>query len=447
MVSITIIGTGYVGLVSGTCLADFGNKVTCIDTDLEKIKQLKTGKIPIFEPGLADIVRRNTESGRLEFSDDFAESVKKADAIFIAVGTPSADDGSADLSFVENAVRGIGRTITGYKIVVDKSTVPIGTGKKVKQWINEEIERRIAAGTLESGSVDFDIVSNPEFLREGAAVYDFMHPDRIVIGAETERSLKIMKDVYKVLYLNETPFIETNIETAEMIKYAANAFLAVKISYINEIANLCEKVGANIQGVIKALGRDKRIGDKFLHPGPGYGGSCFPKDTHALAQVGRINQSNVSIVEAAIKANENQRAKAIQKIETELRGVLNKKIAVLGVSFKPMTNDIRESPGIFIIEGLLKKGAIVSVSDPVAIPEAKIYFSDMENTVLFFENEYDAIKGANAVVIVTEWNQYRSLDLDRVKSLLFEHNFFDLRNLYKRNDLEQRGFKYFATGQ
>jgi UDPglucose 6-dehydrogenase len=447
MVSITIIGTGYVGLVSGTCLADFGNKVTCVDTDVDKIKQLKTGKIPIFEPGLADIVKRNTEAGRLEFTGDFVDGVEKSDVIFIAVGTPPADDGSADLSFVENAVRGIGRTITGYKIVVDKSTVPIGTGMKVKQWINEEIEKRIAAGTLEHGAVDFDVVSNPEFLREGAAVYDFMHPDRIVIGAETEKALKTMKGIYKVLYLNETPYIETNIESAEMIKYASNAFLAVKISYINEIANLCERVGANIQDVTKALGRDKRIGDKFLHPGPGYGGSCFPKDTQALARIGRVNKSNVLIVEAAIKANENQRIKTIQKIEAELGGVSNKRIAVFGLSFKPKTNDIRESPGIFIIEGLLKKNAIISASDPVAIPEAKIYFFNTEKNISFFEDEYEAIRNASAVVIVTEWNQYRSLDLDRVKSLLANPCFFDFRNLYKRNDLEQRGFRYFATGQ
>jgi UDPglucose 6-dehydrogenase len=447
MVSITIIGTGYVGLVSGTCLADFGNNVTCVDMDIEKIKQLKNGKIPIFEPGLEDLVNRNTEAGRLEFTNDFTASIKKSDVIFIAVGTPPASNGSADLSFVENAVREIGRIMTGYKIVVDKSTVPIGTGKKVKQWINEEIKKRLVAGTLKPEAVSFDVVSNPEFLREGAAVQDFMHPDRIVIGAATERAHKVMKNIYKVLYLNETPYIETNIESAEMIKYAANAFLAVKISYINEIANLCERVGADIQDVTKALGRDKRIGDKFLHPGPGYGGSCFPKDTHALAHIGKINQCNISIVEAAIKANENQRLTMIRKIEKGLGGFSDKKIAVLGVSFKPMTNDIRESSGIFIIEGLLKKNALVSVTDPVALPEAKIHFSDASNKVYFFEDEYDAMKGADAIVIATEWNQYRSLDLDRVKSLLSDFYFFDLRNLYKRNDLEQRGFKYFATGQ
>jgi UDPglucose 6-dehydrogenase len=444
---ITIIGTGYVGLVSGACLADFGNTVVCVDNDIDKVKQLKNGKIPIYEPGLEDVVKRNAEAGRLEFTDDLALCIKKTEVIFIAVGTPPADDGSADLSFVESAVREIGRTITGYKVIVDKSTVPIGTGKKVKQWLGEEIEKRQNAGEIGPGEALFDVVSNPEFLREGAAVRDFTHPDRIVIGAETGRALKTMKDVYRVLYLNETPYIETNIESAEMIKYAANAFLAVKISYINEIANLCEKVGANIQDVTKAVGRDGRIGGKFLHPGPGYGGSCFPKDTHALAHIGEVNQSRISIVEAAILTNERQRVRMVQKIESALGGAVGRTIAVLGLSFKPMTNDIREAPALFIIDGLLKKNAVIRASDPIAIPEAKRHFGGSIGGISFFEDEYDAIKGAEALVIVTEWNQYRSLDLDRVKSLLADYYFFDLRNMYARNDLEEKGFKYFAVGQ
>ena len=447
MAAITIIGTGYVGLVSGACLADFGNNVVCVDTDIDKIARLKNGQIPIYEPGLEDVVMRNTEAGRLEFTDSLADGIGTSEVIFIAVGTPPAEDGGADLGFVENAVREIGRTFTGYKVIVDKSTVPIGTGKKVKQWIGEEIEKRLRAGEIESGAAVFDVVSNPEFLREGAAVRDFTHPDRIVIGAESGRALKIMKDVYRVLYLNETPYIETNIESAEMIKYAANAFLAVKISYINEIANLCEKVGAHIQDVTKAIGRDVRIGGKFLHPGPGYGGSCFPKDTNALARIGEINESRVSVVEAAIRANENQREKMIEKIESAMGGVAGKTIAILGLAFKPMTNDIREAPALYIIDGLLKKNAIIRAADPVAVPEAKKRFANAENKIAFFEDEYSAIQGADAVVLVTEWNQYRSLDLDRLASLMPAHYFFDLRNMYARGDLERKGFAYFATGQ
>jgi UDPglucose 6-dehydrogenase len=447
MIAIAVIGTGYVGLVSGACLADFGNTVVCVDTDAAKITRLRAGKIPIYEPGLEDVVKRNTEAGRLAFTDSLVEGVEKAEVIFIAVGTPPAEDGGADLGFVENAAREIGRTITGYKVIVNKSTVPIGTGKKVTQWLHEEIDARVKNGGLAAGVAAFDVVSNPEFLREGAAVQDFTHPDRIVIGAESGRALKIMKDVYRVLYLNETPYIETNIESAEMIKYAANAFLAVKISYINEIANLCEKTGANIHDVSNAVGRDRRIGGKFLHPGPGYGGSCFPKDTRALAHTGKINHSPVSVVAAAIQANENQRIRAVRKIETALGGVEGKKIAVLGIAFKPMTNDIREAPALYIIDALLKKNAAVRASDPVALPEAKTHFTGAGAGLSFFEDEYRAIQGASAVVIVTEWNQYRSLDLDQVKSLMADRYFFDLRNLYKRSDLEQKGFAYFATGQ
>ncbi|GHU98440.1 UDP-glucose 6-dehydrogenase [Spirochaetia bacterium] len=448
MATVAIIGTGYVGLVSGACLADFGNTVICVDIDTKKIARLEKGEIPIYEPGLQDVVVRNTAAGRLSFSTTLPLAVQKSDVVFIAVGTPPADDGSADLSYVESAAREIGKDLTGYKIVVDKSTVPIGTGKKVKRWITEELNKRIQAETLTADVATFDVVSNPEFLREGAAVQDFMHPERIVIGAETEKARAIMKDVYRALYLNETPYIETNIESAEMIKYAANAFLAVKITFINEIANLCEQVGANVQDVAKAVGRDGRIGSKFLHPGPGYGGSCFPKDTQALARIGKDNKANLSIVEAAIAANDAQKQKMVQKIETGMGGsVRGKKIAVLGLAFKPNTDDMREAPALIIIEKLAKKGAVIRACDPAAIPEATWRLKAVENAVSFFDDEYEAIKGSDALVIMTEWNQYRNLDLERVKQLLTQPLFFDLRNVYKRNDMEHKGFQYFAVGQ
>jgi len=301
MANIAVVGTGYVGLVSGACLADFGNNVLCVDTDESKISMLKKGEIPIFEPGLDEVVERNVKAGRLSFTTNAPEAISNNDVIFIAVGTPPADDGSADLSSVEAVARTIGKHMAGYRVIVDKSTVPIGTGRAVASWISEELKAR-------GESFEFDVVSNPEFLREGSAVYDFMHPDRVVIGAETDRAKSIMKDVYRSLYLNETPFIETNLESAEMIKYASNAFLAVKITYINEIANLCEKVGADVKAVAQAMGKDGRIGPKFLHPGPGYGGSCFPKDTRALADIARKSESPLKIVEATINANESQKA-------------------------------------------------------------------------------------------------------------------------------------------
>jgi UDPglucose 6-dehydrogenase len=447
MAEIAIIGTGYVGLVSGACLADFGNRVICVDIDAQKIKRLEKGEIPIYESGLQDVVLRNTASGRLSFSGSLPGAVQKSDVVFIAVGTPPADDGSADLSYVETVAREIGRVITGYKVVVDKSTVPIGTGKKVRQWIAEEIAARVASHVI-SETVSFDVVSNPEFLREGAAVQDFTHPDRIVIGAETEKARSIMKDVYRALYLNETPYIETNIESAEMIKYASNAFLAIKISFINEIANLCETVGANVQDVAKAVGRDGRIGGKFLHPGPGYGGSCFPKDTQALAYIGKTHRSPLSIVEAAIDANERQKLKMVEKIETAMGGgVGGKKLAVLGLAFKPNTDDMREAPSIVIIRELVKRGAEIHACDPAALPEAAWRLREVEHAVSFFDNEYDAISGAHALVIMTEWNQYRNLDLDRIRGLLSTPLFFDLRNIYKRTDVERKGFYYFAVGQ
>ncbi|MDR2509668.1 MAG: UDP-glucose/GDP-mannose dehydrogenase family protein [Spirochaetaceae bacterium] len=447
MASVAIIGTGYVGLVSGACLADFGNIVTCVDIDEKKINRLKKGEIPIYEPGLQDVVTHNLESGRLCFSTSLEDAAQKNDVIFIAVGTPPAEDGSADLSYVENAARAVGKIMNGYKIIVDKSTVPVGTGKKVTRWISEELKTRERAGDFAPDSVSFDVVSNPEFLREGSAVQDFMHPDRIVIGTESYRARGVMKDVYRSLYLNETPYIETNLESAEMIKYAANAFLAVKISFINEIANLCEATGANIQDVAKGVGRDGRIGGKFLHPGPGYGGSCFPKDTQALSRTGRESACPLSIVDAAIQANDAQKQKMLAKIERGIGSLKNKKIAMLGLSFKPNTDDMREAPALTVITGLASGGAVIHAADPAALAEAKWRLKDVQNSVVYFEDEYKAIEGADALVIMTEWNQYRNLDIDRVKNLLKTPVFFDLRNIYKRADIEKKGFVYFAVGQ
>lgn len=449
MANITVVGTGYVGLVSGACLADFGNFVTCVDNNVEKIEALKRGIIPIYESGLEAVVSRNASSGRLLFTTDLAEAVKKNEVAFIAVGTPPADDGSADLRYVEQVAREIGRVIEKYTVVVDKSTVPVGTARKVWAWISEELAKR----GMEA--VPFDVVSNPEFLREGSAVQDFTHPDRVVIGSESERARHIMKDVYRSLYLNETPYIETNLETAEMIKYASNAFLAVKITFINEVANLCEKVGANVQDVSKAMGRDGRIGAKFLHPGPGYGGSCFPKDTHAMARIGRDYGELLSIVETTIQANERQKKRMVEKVvqglvpdqsqrKDPLRG---KTIAILGLAFKPNTDDMRESPAITICQGLVERGAELRLFDPAAMKEASWRLESIKGSTYYAKDEYDAIEGSDALVLLTEWNQFRSLDLDRVKKLLRRPFFFDLRNVYKRDEVESQGFTYFAVGK
>jgi UDPglucose 6-dehydrogenase len=399
--------------------------------------------MPIYEPGLEAVVARNTGAGRLCFSTDIAGTIKKNQVVFIAVGTPPAEDGGADLSYVESAARTIGQVIETYTVVVNKSTVPIGTGRKVAGWIGEELEKRKA-------SVFFDVVSNPEFLREGSAVQDFTHPDRVVIGSESKKARNIMKDVYRSLYLTETPCIETNLESAEMIKYAANAFLAVKITFINEIANLCEKVGADVQDVAKAMGRDGRIGSKFLHPGPGYGGSCFPKDTRALAKIGQEHGEPQSVVETTIKSNEKQKLRMIEKIEQGLGGpgsVNGKTIAILGLAFKPNTDDMRESPAIALCEGLVKKGARLRVWDPAAMGEAEWRLHSIRDKLFFSADEYDAITGSDALVLLTEWNQFRNLDLPRVKSLLTLPCFFDLRNIYKRVEVESAGLRYIGIGK
>ena len=450
MASIAIIGTGYVGLVSGACLADFGNNVTCFDTDTNKITRLKNGEIPIYEPGLDLVVERNTDVKRLRFTDSLEEAVSASDVIFIAVGTPPAEDGSADLSHVESAAHAIGRIISTYKVIVNKSTVPIGTARKVKNWLEEEVSKRIATGGLKVDKNIFDIVSNPEFLREGSAVYDFTHPDRIVIGSDSNEAKLIMRDVYRSLYLNETPYIETNLETAEMIKYASNAFLAVKITYINEIANLCENVGADVNDVARAMGRDGRIGPKFLHPGPGYGGSCFPKDTRALARIGRDAGSPLTIVEGAISANENQKNLMVLKIEKAFGGpgsLQNKTACILGLAFKPNTDDMRESPAITICHGLAERGMKLRIYDPEAMIEAKWRFNAIKDSLYYANDEYDAIRGSDALILLTEWNQFRNLDLTRVNELLSQPYFFDLRNIYNRENVEIAGFNYFCTGR
>ncbi len=444
MAHIAVIGTGYVGLVSGSCLADFGNTVICVDTNAEKIEGLRQGKNPIYEPGLETVIERNVKAGRLSFTTDFAGAVQKANAVFIAVGTPQAEDGSADLRHVENAARSIGKAMEQYTVVVDKSTVPVGTARKVAQWIKEELVHR-------QMDIPFDVVSNPEFLREGTAVYDFTHPDRVVIGSESAKAGNVMKDVYRPLYLNETPYIETSLESAEMIKYASNAFLAVKISYINEIANLCEKTGADVQSVAKAMGRDGRIGAKFLHPGPGYGGSCFPKDTRAIAKTGREQGSPLSIVEAAIEANEEQKQRMVKKIKEAMGASLaGKTIAVLGLAFKHNTDDMREAPALDICQGLVKQGAKLRVYDPAAMKEAVWRLENIKDSVYFATDEYDAVTGSHALALITEWHQFRNMDLIRLNSTMnsaAKPCFFDLRNIYKRDEVEEAGFSYWGVGK
>ncbi len=443
MTNITVVGTGYVGLVSGACLADFGNNVICVDNNQEKINQLKNGSIPIFEPGLDNVVNRTVERGSLHFSTTLLEAVQASDVIFIAVGTPPADDGRADIQFVEAAAREIARAMNSYKVIVDKSTVPVGTGKKVKEWIKSELE------TCGKHTIDFDVVSNPEFLREGSAVQDFTHPDRIVIGSESEKASKIMKDVYRVLYLNDTPYIETNIETAETIKYASNAFLAVKIAFINEMSGLCEKVGANVQDVARAMGKDGRIGSKFLHAGPGYGGSCFPKDTRAITQIASEHNAPLTIINAAIEANTQQKHRMVEKICNVYGGkeqIKGKNFAVLGLAFKPNTDDMRESPALTIISTLAEYGAVIHTSDPAAIPEAQWRLEKYKHTITYYDHEYETFDNADGIILLTEWNQYRTLDFTTIAKKVKQKIFFDFRNIYKRSSIEKQGFQYIGVG-
>lgn len=441
MIKIGMIGTGYVGLVTGVCLSDFGWNVTCADRNEAVIERLNEGKPTIYEPGLEDLLERNRYYKRISFTSDIDRVIAESDVIFIAVGTPQQSDGSADLSGVyETAVR-VGQNMNGYKVIVNKSTVPVGTGQAVKAMIHRELQSR----NLE---LEFDVVSNPEFLRQGSAIQDFTHADRVVIGAESFKAAELMKEVYSVLYINETPFLTVNIETAELVKYASNAFLAAKISFINELSELCEKTGANIQQVAKGMGMDGRIGSKFLHAGPGFGGSCFPKDTLALLKQGENNQCSLEIVRATIAANEKQKRRLAQKIKNEIGEITGKCFCILGLSFKNNTDDMREAPSLSIMKELAYEGAIFRVYDPKAMERAAACFR--ENGMIiekYCDNEYDAAEGADAVILFTEWNQFRSLDLDRLKTRMAGSFFFDFRNIYSDRMMSDMGFRYYSVGR
>ncbi|WP_404384883.1 UDP-glucose dehydrogenase family protein [Caenispirillum salinarum] len=431
---IAMIGTGYVGLVSGACFSEFGVTVTCVDKDESKIERLKRGEIPIYEPGLDKLVASNVAAGRLEFTTELAEAVTGADAVFIAVGTPSRrGDGHADLSYVYGAAEEIARAMDGYTVVVTKSTVPVGTGR--------EVEKIIRATRPDA---EFDVVSNPEFLREGSAINDFMRPDRVVIGAETDRAREVMRGLYRVLYLIETPILFTNLETSEMIKYAANTFLAAKITFINEIADLCEKAGADVHDVAKGIGLDNRIGRKFLHPGPGYGGSCFPKDTLALVRTARDLDSPLRIIETVVDINAKRKKAMAERIIAAAAGSLaGKTVAVLGLAFKPNTDDMRDAPALDILPALLEAGAEVRAFDPESMDEAK----KLLDGITYCDNAYDTMEGADVLAILTEWNEFRSLDLERVKRLMAAPVMVDLRNIYEPEMMAEAGFTYSSVGR
>jgi UDPglucose 6-dehydrogenase len=430
---IAVIGTGYVGLVTGACFAEYGVEVTCVDVDKGKIDRLNQGIIPIYEPGLDDIVEKNSKAGRLHFTTEIKSAIEQALVIFLAVGTPPREDGSPDMSFYKSAAKDIAEHMNCYKVLVTKSTVPVGTGKWLREFIKENQKKQI----------NFGVASNPEFLREGAAIEDFMRPDRVVIGSNEQDAIAIMKDLYRPLYLIETPIVITSLEAAELIKYAANAFLATKISFINEIANLCDKIGCDVHDVARGMGMDKRIGNKFLHPGPGFGGSCFPKDTRALSTVAKHFGTESRIVDTVIEVNDLQRKAMIPKIESLVGDFAGKHIAVLGLSFKPETDDMRESPAIDIIKEMQARGAKIKAFDPVAMEEAKHYLPDID----YAADEYAAIEGADALVFMTEWNQFRALDMEKVKNLLNFPKIIDLRNIYEPKDMRNLGFEYVGVGR
>jgi len=432
-VHISVIGTGYVGLVTGASFAEFGLNVTCMDTDAQRIAKLEKGGVPFYEPGLAELVSKGLRENRLAFTTDIARAVDQALVIFIAVGTPARSDGSADLSYVEEVGRGIARHMTGYKVIATKSTVPVGTGERIRDVIRAHQPERCR----------FDMVSNPEFLREGSAIEDFLRPNRVIIGAESPEAIAIMKDLYRPLYLIETPFVITDIASAEMIKYASNAFLATKVSFINEIANVCERVGADVQVVAKGMGLDRRIGSKFLHAGPGYGGSCFPKDIAALIQTGQGVGYELEIARAAGRVNEQQRLLMVEKIRVALGGLQGKTVALLGLSFKPNTDDLREAPALMIAQRLMAQGAALRAYDPEALEEG----AKLLPGLIPCANAYDAAQGADAAVLVTEWNQFRNLDLDRVKAVLRRPVFVDLRNVYEPDRMAALGFYYVSVGR
>ena len=432
--NITMLGTGYVGLVSGTCFSEFGFDVCCVDKDKDKINNLKNDIIPIYEPGLQNLVKKNKNSGRLSFSNDIDQNIKKADIVFIAVGTPSRrGDGHADLTYVYEAAEKIAKNLDGYTVIVNKSTVPVGTGAEVKNII-----KKINPDAL------FDVVSNPEFLREGNAIEDFMRPDRVVVGIETEKAKQLMSIIYKPLYLIETPILFTDLNTAELIKYSANAFLAVKISYINQMSDLCEKVGADVHDVAKGIGLDKRIGSKFLHPGPGYGGSCFPKDTLALAQTAKEYNSNLSIVETVVQYNKQRKSDMADKIiEAFNNNCQNKKISILGLSFKPETDDMRDSPSLDIIPILKEKGFDISVFDPVAMDEAKKILKNIK----FSNNIEECLQDSDGLVILTEWNEFRGLSATSLKKVMKGNILIDLRNSLNPDSFQKSGFNLIQLGR
>jgi len=430
---ISVLGSGYVGLVTGACFAEFGLSVTCMDVDPTRIEKLENGEIPFYEPGLAELVAKGRKSGNLKFTTDLNSALDTALVIFIAVGTPSRPDGSADLSYVDEVARSIGSRMTGYKVIVTKSTVPVGTAKRVRELIKSN----------QSSPINFDVASNPEFLREGSAIGDFMRPDRVVIGVDSDQAAAIMKDLYRPLYLIEAPVVVTNVPSAEMIKYASNVFLATKISFINEVANLCELVDANVQTVAKAMGLDKRIGSKFLHAGPGYGGSCFGKDTAALVHIGEQAGYEMKLAATTQRVNEQQGGRMVDKIRETLGGIQGKTVALLGLSFKPNTDDLRDSPALNIAEHLMKEGCTVRGHDPEGQEESLKRYPEL----IGCEDAYDAAKGADAIVLATEWNQFRNLDLEQMKTLLKAPILIDLRNVYDPERVAEKGFYYVSVGR
>lgn len=430
--NICVIGTGYVGLVVGTCLAEMGNTVICVDNNENKLNQLRNGIVPIFEPGLEEMIKSNTSENRLSFSDDLKTAVKNSTICFIAVGTPQGEDGSADLKYVCNVAEEIGKAINGYKVIVDKSTVPVGTAEKVTEIIKKQT------------SHEFDVVSNPEFLKQGAAVDDFLKPDRVVIGSNSQRATEIMQELYAPFLRTGNPVIIMDVKSAEMTKYAANSFLAVKISYANEIANICEKVGANAEMVRIGMCSDKRIGSQFLFPGLGYGGSCFPKDVKALIKTANENRCDADLISSADKVNQHQRLLFVDKITNYFSDDLsNKTFAVWGLAFKPKTDDMREAPSITIINALLEKGAKIQAYDPKAMQTAKFHFADK---ITYANNSYDVLENADALLLLTEWNEFRRPDFDKIKNMLKTPIIFDGRNQYNRKSLEENGFTYFSIG-
>lgn len=434
MYKISIIGTGYVGLTTGIGLANFGSNVLCLDIEKKKIDGLNQGVLPIYEPGMEELLKENTRAGRLNFSTDIAEGIRWADIIFIAVGTPQGVNGEADLKAINTVAKTIGANLNGYKVIVTKSTVPVGT--------NEEIRDIIAKNCPDS--YEFDIVSNPEFLREGRAVYDFLHPDRVVIGTDNSRPIEAMRKIYRPLYLNEVPFIFTDLKTAELIKYSSNCFLAMKVAFINEIARLCDMVGADVQVLAQAVGRDGRIGSKFLHPSPGYGGSCFPKDTEALAAFGKKAGMPLTIIESTIESNKKHKLYIFEKIKKYFGNLTGTKIGILGLAFKSETDDMRESAAIVIINELLKNGAVIKAFDPQAMENARSIWGDV---ISYCKDEYETVRDVDGLVILTEWNQFRNLNLSKIKEAMKGEVFFDFRNIYKRNEVEDQGLIYIGLGQ